>query len=56
MTDDNVKNEIQNMSIDNVESILINKYNITQVKLQTYPEDIKRDLLFDLETHIITGN
>lgn len=52
MTNNKIKNEIQKMSIGSIDRILTDKYNIAQVKLQTYPEDIKRDLLFDLETHL----
>ncbi len=44
-----IKIEIQNMDIDNVDKILSKKYKVTVKKLQTYPEGIKRDLLYDLE-------
>jgi|GEM_PF-2630673 hypothetical protein len=47
-----IRIEIQKMSIDNVNRILYKKYKIAPRKLHSYPEDIKRDLLFDLETHL----
>lgn len=46
------KTDIGKMSISNVDRILLQRYKITKTRTQNYPEDIKRDLLFDLETHL----
>lgn len=43
------KPDIRNMGIESIDKILLEKYNIAMSKLKSYPEDIKRDLLIDLE-------
>jgi hypothetical protein len=45
-----IKIEIEKMSISEVDKILFKKYKISRRK--NYPEDIKRTLLFDLETKV----
>jgi hypothetical protein len=52
MVGNKIKTSIKKMNIKDIDRVLLTKYNIKQEKLQTYPEDIKRDLLFDLETHV----
>lgn len=53
MANKKIKFKIKKMSIWDVDKILLQKYNITHATTQKYPEDIKRDLLFDLETHAV---
>ena len=44
-----IRNDIQTMDMGNVDSILSRKYKVAAKKLQGYSEDIKRELLYDLE-------
>lgn len=44
-----IRAEIQNMDIENIDKVLSKKYRVATQKLRTYTDDIKRDLLYDLE-------
>ena len=44
--------EIKEMSISDIEKILLQRYKINNERIEKYTDDIKRDLLFDLETHV----
>lgn len=47
-----IKTGIEMMSILDVDRILLKEYKITKARTRKYPEDIKRNLLFDLETKV----
>lgn len=52
MDAEEAKLEIRKMGIESIDKILLEKYNIAMSKLKSYPDDIKRDLLLDLEASL----
>lgn len=42
MTEDAIKVKIQNMSIEDIERLLVEKYKLAEEKAISYPDDIKR--------------
>jgi hypothetical protein len=52
MKDGKSKAEIEKMGINEVEKLLLERYNVAKARIEKYPDDIKRGLLFDLETHV----
>lgn len=49
-----IKADIENMKIGDVDKVLVKKYGFHTIKkLKTYSEDIKRELLYDLEKEFL---